>query len=654
MCGIVGFVGNDGNEQLLRRMAERVRHRGPDDDGFFIHTPTSSTAHVHRWETDLRLRGAPKGGGVFLGMRRLSIIDCSGGKQPIFNEDGTVGVVHNGEIYNYKALRLELEKAGHVFKTHSDTESIVHGYEEWGIDVFSHLNGMFAIALWDGRHHRLVLGRDRVGEKPLMYFLWNGTLYFGSELKVFFEIPGFPRELNKQSFARFIDQGYVWGNDTVAQNVKRLGAGEYLTYEGGSVRIGAYWSIPTFHVSEQTGKWTSEQDAVRELDSLLSEAVRIRLMSEVPLGVFLSGGLDSSLIAYYAQNHSSQNIKTFSIKFSDESFDESGYARKVAEVLGTEHTELEVGDQELLSIIDELPMIMDEPLADSSVIPMYWLSKLTREHVTVALGGDGGDELFWGYQTFHAWRAWSMVRRLPGFLRLIGAKAVSLLPSSDAYFSLDFKLKRGLFNFDADPIKQCFRWFSPFTTQEVSKLLVGATADVVYNCELNMPACIRGDVLEQSAYLYQTYYLTDDIFIKVDRASMSNSLETRAPFVDYRLIEFANSLPAKVKFRRGKTKYILKRLGERVLPREIAHREKHGFPSPIDRWMRGPLKERVSGCFHETVIKEQGLLNPEYVLFLWQDFLNGNHYRARQIWTLFVWQMWYNGFIQKSNAVSLT
>ncbi len=647
MCGIVGFIGNGGDEPrrsgrgeyLLKQMTERIHHRGPDDDGFLIDEKKS----------------------VFLGMRRLSIIDRSGGKQPIFNEDGSVGVVYNGEIYNYKELRLELEKAGHIFKTHSDTESIVHGYEEWGTDVFSHLNGMFAVALWDARKNRLVLGRDRVGEKPLMYAEWNGTFYFGSELKAFLEIPGFPKDIQKESFIKFIDQGYVWGNATILKCVKRLGAGEYLTYAEENIQIGTYWKLSFPREREKVRTWEGENGVIQELDRLMSDAVKIRLMSEVPLGVFLSGGLDSSLIAYYAQKNSSQNIKTFSIKFSDESFDESKYARKVAEFLGTEHTELEVGEQELLSMIDDLPSVMDEPLADSSIIPTYWLSKLTRKHVTVALGGDAGDELFWGYQTFHAWKYWNVVRRIPDFLRSLGSNVVSHLPSGSGYFSLDFKLKRGLLNFDNDPAHQHFRWFSPFTIKELEQLIVnqGSNKTSVRNFYQTMHGeadnrVMEGE-LELSAYLYQKYYLTDDIFTKVDRASMANSLETRAPFVDYRLIEFANRLPAEYKLRDGEGKYILKKLAERVLPNEITNRysnrggsflndlfspRKHGFPSPVDRWMRGSLKEKMSRCFSEQVIKEQGLLNHEYVQFLWKDFLNGNHYRARQIWTLFVWQMW--------------
>lgn len=693
MCGIVGFIGNGGDEGLLKRMTERIHHRGPDDDGFLIQTRTNAASNANQRDDPTSFPPLAKGrmqGGVYLGMRRLAIIDVSGGKQPIFNEDGMIGVVYNGEIYNYKELRLELEKAGHIFKTHSDTESIVHGYEEWGTGVFSHLNGMFAVALWDARNNRLVLGRDRVGEKPLMFAEWNGTFYFGSELKVFMEIPGFPKDIQKESFIKFIDQGYVWGVDTILQNVKRLGAGGWLVYEKGKMEIGKYWSIDgSLMTRDETifsrnttsdalgrnfttqklldpssSRFATLDDSIQTLETLLSDAVKIRLMSEVPLGVFLSGGLDSSLIAYYAQKHSSQNVKTFSIKFSDESFDESKYARKVAEFLGTEHTELEVGEQELLSMIDDLPSVMDEPLADSSIIPTYWLSKLTREHVTVALGGDAGDELFWGYQTFHAWKYWNALRRVPGFLRSFGAALVSRLPSGSDYFSLDFKLKRGLLNFDQDPVVQHFRWFSPFTIKELERLChrEGAQATVAISLSRAYHRdCFvepRNDsmgVLEQSAYLYQKYYLTDDIFTKVDRASMANSLETRAPFVDYRLIEFANQLPNEYKLRDGEGKYILKKLAERVLPNEITNRysnrggsflndlfspRKHGFPSPVDRWMRGPLKEKVSRCFSEKVIREQGLLNHEYMQFLWKDFLNGNHYRARQIWTLFVWQMW--------------
>ncbi len=647
MCGIVGIVG-DGSEKQIRKMTETIHHRGPDDDGFLIQPYINTEDNIN-----LPNQSQLNKTGVYLGMRRLAVIDLETGKQPIYNEDDSVGVIYNGEIYNYIELKKQLEEKGHTFSTNSDTEVIVHLYEEYGEDCFTHLNGMFAIALWDFQKNKLVLGRDRTGEKPLFYAQLNDTLYFSSELKVFqtqLNITNQKTKHNKidySSLLKFIDQTYIPGNDTIFSLVKKLGAGEYLVYENKSIAINSYWQLP--QVSNKKSEESLEQK-VEELDLLLSDAVRMRLVSDVSLGVFLSGGLDSSLITHYAQEHSDQKIKTFTIRFDDASFNEATYASVVAKHLGTEHIEAHVSDKEVLSVIDYLPQIMDEPFADTSIIPTYWLAKKTREHVTVALSGDGSDELFMGYHTFNAWSYWKHLRRQPKFLHTTLSTFANMLPSSPGYFSFDFKLKRALNNFDKHSVQQHFRWFSPFSNKELCRLF---NTNVILNNDCkkyldydfaNMSSSRNPSI--DSAMLYQKFYLTDDIFTKSDRASSAVSLETRAPFVDHRIIDFANKLPKGFKYKNGETKYILKKLAEKYIPEEIIYRPKHGFSSPVDTWLRGPLKERVEELFTTEELERLELFNAHYIQTIWYDFLQGNHYRARQIWTLFVWQLWSKHYIQ--------
>lgn len=615
MCGIVGSLGS-GSRELTTKMTQCIHHRGPDDDGFLIDEKHN----------------------VFFGMRRLAIIDVGGGKQPIYNRDQTIGVVFNGEIYNYQLLRQELESKGYIFKTSTDTEVIVHGYEAYGTDIFGRLNGMFAIALWDARNQRAVLVRDRLGQKPLYYTAINHTLYFASELKVFNVLPGFSKEIDHTAFMKFIDQTYCGGQQSIFKNVKKIPAGSFLIYEGGNHSMRQYWKLP-----ELSPGLMNFEESKSVLDELISDAVNIRLMSDVPLGVFLSGGLDSSLVAYYAQKHSVQKIHTYTVKFAEGSFDESPHARKVAEFLGTNHTEELVSPEQTLSIINELGAYMDEPQADTSFIPTYWLAKMTRKYVTVALGGDAGDELFFGYQTFKAWQQWKLLCMQPAFVRKIARQAVAQLPSSSSYFSFDFKMKRALNNFAPDYYNQHFRWFSPFAEEELQNLFTRELRHSVTSMldyRTSWPGTVYDTAINQSAHLYQKYYLTDDILTKVDRATMATSLEGRGPFLDYRIIEFANQLPSDYKFKNGEGKFILKRIAEQYLPHEIVNRTKHGFPAPVDGWLRGSLKKQIEELFTPASINRLGLLDAPYVSFLWKDFIDGNHYRARQIWTLFIWQLW--------------
>lgn len=627
MCGIAGIIG-EGSEAQLKTMVERIHHRGPDDDGFLI--DTHSSEHV----------------GAYMGMRRLAIIDVAGGKQPLYNADKSIGVVFNGEIYNFHELRRELEHEGYQFNTNTDTEVIVYLYEKYSFAAFEKLAGMFAIAIWDANYSRLVLVRDRAGEKPLYYAEHEGTIYFASELKVFESVSGLFHDLNQTALVKFIDQSYVGGSDSIFSSIHKLSPGSYLVFEKGNSRIERYWELP--QVSKRSD--LTFDRAVHALDALLSDTVKAQLVSDVPLGVFLSGGIDSSLVTYYAQQHLSHNVKTFTVMFDDESFNEAPFASIVAEHLGTDHTVEHVSDEQVLSIIDSLPEILDEPFADSSIIPTYWLSKMTRKHVTVALGGDGGDELFMGYQTFQAWDYWKHMKRQPAIVRKSLARLVSMLPSSSSYFSLDFKLKRSLLNFDKDEYNQHFRWFSAFSTSELGALFdtdaMNVDIDDYIHYKKSWPAEHYRDPIMQSAHLYQTYYLPDDVFTKVDRASMSVSLETRAPLVNHELMAFVNSLPTDYKIRNGETKYILKKLAERYLPKEIVYRPKHGFPSPVDAWLRGPLKEKADALFARETVERLGLLNAEIVQKYWIDFLRGNHYRARQIWTLFIWQLWSEYYVK--------
>ena len=621
MCGIAGYFGH-GDERVLKNMGNQLRHRGPDDEGFYLK------------------------GNVGLAHRRLSIIDLSQkAHQPMSNEDDTVWLTFNGEIYNFRELRTKLSVA-HLFKSSTDTEVIIHLYEELGTKVFSEIDGMFALALYDAKTEKIILARDRLGKKPLYWGVFDRTLIFGSELKAILAHPLSKNSLDLKSLNKYLQYEYVPTPHTIFKNIFKLEPGHFLTYNGaGQLRKEKFWSV-SFN---QENAEQDESYFLKALDEQLNAAVAKRLISDVPLGVFLSGGLDSSTIAYYAARNSCQKIKTFSIGFEEDSFDESKYARMVSAAIGTEHYERILGARESLNIIPQVFDLLDEPLADASILPTFLLSQFTRDHVTVAVGGDGSDELFCGYDTFAADRLADFYGYIPRFLRQnVIESAVRRLPVSPKNFSFDFKAKKFISGFYGPKKYRHQRWLGSFDKSEKSRLF---RAEVWKEIEAenefeDIDAHLREsgtqDYRQQLIYLYLRMYLMDDVLVKVDRASMFNSLEVRSPFLDTGVVDLVNGVPFKLKFSGLKTKYILKRLMSDKLPREIVFRRKKGFGIPLAEWINDDLKPLVLELLSERAIKEQGLFNYEYVHELLGDHFARRADNRKPIWTLMAFQLWWN------------
>jgi len=618
MCGLAGYFGK-GNEEILKKMTCSLEHRGPDDRGFYV------DEHLG------------------LGHQRLSIIDLKTGHQPVFNEDKTIVLIFNGEIYNFKELQKELINKGHKFYTQTDTEVIVHLYEENNSNFLNRLNGMFALALWDKRNKKLILARDRLGQKPLYYSLNSRTLIFGSELKALLNHPDVEKKLDYESLAKYLIYEYVPAPHSIFKNIYKLGPGEYLTYQNNKIKIRKYWNIE-FNLKSKNQNFKL---ALKELNRKFEEAIKIRLISDVPLGVFLSGGIDSSTIAYYAQKNSSQKIKTFSIGFTDESFNESKYARQVSKFLGTEHHENILKPKNCLELIPQITDFLDEPLADASIVPTYLLSKFTKEKVTVALSGDGGDELLMGYPTFQAHKLAEFYQKIPLFIRNKGINPfINNLPASFNNISFDFKLKKFISGFNYIPEVRNQIWLGSFNPKQLKNLLAPQIYQEIQSNNHfedinNYLKIIKEEQLENRLiYLYLKNYLQDDILAKTDRASMANSLEVRAPFLDYNLVEFINSLPSDYKLRGWQTKYILKELMKNKLPKNIIYRSKKGFGIPIAKWIRNELKDFVLELFEEKKIKNQGIFNYIYIKQLLKEHFSGQKDNRKLLWTLMIFQMW--------------
>lgn len=625
MCGIAGYFGS-GDSQILKKMSDAISYRGPDDEGFYV-------------EKNLGLAH-----------RRLAIIDLSpSGHQPMSNEDGNIQIIFNGEIYNFEELKKGLLKK-HLFKGYSDTEVIVHLFEEIGPKAFSKLEGMFAIALYDKKEGKLFLARDRMGKKPLYYGIFNNTLLFGSEPKSLMAHPAFVKELDMLSLNKYFQYEYVPTPHTMFKGMFKLEPGHYATYDGTSISKTKFWDVPIVSKKENI----SIEDALVRFDSLLYTAVKKRLMSDVPLGIFLSGGIDSSTVAYYAQKIATESntkpIETFSIGFSEDSFDESKYAKKVSEHLNTNHHEKILSAKDSLILIPTIADFLDEPIADASIIPTFLLSRFTRESVTVSLGGDGGDELLSGYDTFIAHKLCSLYEKIPLILRKnILEKILLSMPSSFKNMSFDFKIKKFINGFYGDKKYRNQRWLGAFTDVDRKKLFNTAVTKEIEGVNVfedidryieNIGKDVSYD--DQLMYEYLRTYMMDDILVKVDRASMYNSLEVRAPFLDTQLIEFLVSLPKEFKLRGFTTKYLLKRLMKDKLPREIVYRKKKGFGIPLAKWLREELRPLVLELLSKDKLQKQGLFNPEYVHILIEEHFSKKADNRKQIWTLLVFQMWYD------------
>src|SRR3989344_454518 len=615
MCGIAGFVGK-GNEEVIRAMTNTLSHRGPDDENYYID------------------------GETHFGFRRLSIIDVVSGRQPISNEDGTVVVMFNGEIYNYQALQKEVQALGHHLKTKSDTEVIAHLYEEVGEKVFEKLQGMFAIALWDKKKRQLLLARDRLGKKPLYYSLRNGTLIFGSEPKALLKYPDFKRSINQDALSLYLGYEFVPTPYSIYENIHKLEEGSFLRFANGSYDIKRYWDITLEDKLEKT-----LQENIKKLDTLLGDAVASRLVSDVPLGVYLSGGLDSSTIAWYAQKASKRPINTFSIAFDEKSYDESAYARMVAGHIGSYHHEERLTITRALDMVEKSASFFDEPLADASLLPTMLLAQFSRKHVTVALGGDGGDELFLGYPNFRAHKLQNIYRRFPSILgKNIIPWLVSRLPSSDDYFSFPFKAKRFLRGQNEEPLIQDLFWRGSFSPDEKRALLLHPLAKDL-SLELireRLSGIYSNDFFQKLSYLYLKQYLMDDVMVKVDRASMAFSQEVRAPFLDSRVVEFAANLPTSFKLHNSEEKYILKKLMAGRLPAGIINRPKKGFGVPVSAWLRKELRPLCEEFFSKSYLEKQGIFQPKIVEHLYRGHLKRRADHRKELWTLLTFQLWYN------------
>ena len=633
MCGITGWANldarvppPDGARELLHSMCERMVHRGPDSEGLLV------------------------ANGVALGMRRLAIIDLVTGEQPVYNEDKSVAVVLNGEIYNYRELRQDLETRGHSFRSQSDTEVLPHLYEEFGDDLVQHLNGMFALALWDSRRRRLLLARDRFGEKPLFWTVFANSLLFASEPKVLLAHPSVKTSLNLQALRQYLSFDYVPAPLTIYDGINKLPAAHTLTLEDGKIKTQCYWSLS--YKTKQPPP--SETEAAEHLQELLADSVRLRLVSDVPLGVLLSGGVDSSSIAARA---SSEAVKTFSISFAESSFDESQYARAVAKFLGTDHHEERLSANLAANLVGEIGSWMDEPFSDPSLVPTYLLSRFTRKHVTVALGGDGGDELFAGYPMYRGHRWAENYARVPRLLRSgLIEPLIGLLPVKTKNLSFDYKATRFVAGTKYDPVARHHVWFGSFKPDEQELLLTPevrrtSDADIYREARLMLADCDSTDIVEQMQSLDTRLYLAEDILTKVDRASMAVSLEVRAPFLDARVAEFAASLPPDYKLRGAKTKYILKRAIEDLLPPFVTRRGKKGFGVPVAEWLKGKLRPLARDLLSPDRVRRAGVFNPEYVTKLQDEHERGVANHRKLLWTLLMFELWHESFIETPRRI---
>jgi asparagine synthase (glutamine-hydrolysing) len=630
MCGITGILEANGpvDREALRRMANALYHRGPDDESYYF--SEAREGHIS----------------AGFGFRRLAIIDLSGGRQPMSNEDGTLWLVCNGEIYNYQELRQGLEQRGHHFRTNCDVETLLHLYEETGPECVKQANGMFAAAIWDVRKQTLFLARDRLGKKPLYYRATPTQFMFGSEVKALLQHPACPRELDPRSLSKYLAYEYVPSPHCIFKGIHKLPAGHTLTWQSGQTRIQQYWDLKFSGGPDRR----SEGEIAEELRERLKEAVRLRLISDVPLGVFLSGGVDSStVVALMAELRPAAQIKTFAIGFEESSFDESRYARRVAEFYGTDHHEDILQGRALLDMLPEVAAFLDEPFADASVIPTYLLSRFTRKHVTVALGGDGGDELFAGYPTFPAQQAARFYRMPRALHERVLRPLAELLPVSHENFSLDFKLKRFLRGAGWRPELRDQVWIGSFTPEEQRGLLANTGEidgyDDILNAEKNCPAA--ASTMERLIYLYCKFYMQDDILVKVDRASMACALEARAPFLDYTFVEFVNSIPFGLKLKGFKTKYILKRAMADKLPPDILARGKKGFGIPIAKWFRNELRELLLDTLSERRIRQQGIFDYPALARLVNEHLQGVKDNRKQLWTVFMFQLWFEKYMRR-------
>ncbi|MEM7712837.1 MAG: asparagine synthase (glutamine-hydrolyzing) [Cyanobacteria bacterium P01_A01_bin.68] len=639
MCGITGFwdisrqISNDKLPQIVRQMSNTLTHRGPDDSGTWIDGEA----------------------GVALGHRRLAIIDLSpGGHQPMLSGDNRYAIVFNGEIYNFLELRRELEQLGHKFRGHSDTEIMLAGFSQWGVhSAVERFNGMFAFALWDRRERVIHLGRDRMGEKPLYYGFTGRTLLFASELKALKAYPDFHPEINRDALASFLRYSYISSPKCIYKGIYKLPPGCILSWDGNDIHPEPkpYWQVKQAALTGVGKPFKgSELEAVEQLEALLKDAVGLRMIADVPLGAFLSGGIDSSTIVALMQAQNSRQVKTFTIGFHEREYNEAQHAKAIAEHLGTNHTELYVTPEDTLSVIPKLPSLYDEPFSDQSQIPTYLVSQLAKESVTVSLSGDGGDELFAGYNRHFLGRSiWQKIGWIPSIFRHVAAGGITaitpgtwdhifdkvnpVLPKNLRYSSWgDYlhKLAKVL------PATNPQSMYGGLVSHWSQNVVIGASEHLNPG-ELEIEL---SDFTQQMVYMDTVTYLPDDILVKLDRASMGVGLEGRIPMLDHRLVEFAWGLPLSMKIRDGMGKWLLRQVLYKYVPKELIERPKMGFGVPIDSWLRGPLREWAAELLDETRLHQQGFLNPQPILKLWEEHLSGNRNWQYHLWDVLMFQAW--------------
>jgi asparagine synthase (glutamine-hydrolysing) len=649
MCGIAGFIDPSGRdpEAMIRRMTDALEHRGPDDQGYWL-------------ERDL---------GLALGHRRLSILDLSAaGHQPMRSPSGRYEIVYNGEIYNHAELRAALGGDAIAWRGHSDTETLLAGIEAWGLEqTLKRCVGMFAVALWDRQRRRLTLARDRAGEKPLYYARQGRSFLFGSELKALRQHPSFAAEIDRESLTLYLRYCYVPDPRSIYRGVYKLLPGTMLEIDehGQHGEPVAYWSAEEMMATSRARPFSgSDADAIDTLERVLGDAVAAQMVADVPLGAFLSGGVDSSLVVALMQKRSSRRIRTFTIGFAESSYDESPHARAVARHLGTEHTELIVTPEQTMQAIPRMPLIYDEPFGDSSQIPTFLVSELARQHVTVSLSGDAGDELFGGYNRYAFARyLWDSLSRVPAPLRKLFAKGIRW--RSPAAWNRTLNTMKPLIP---------KRWHAAQMGDKLHKLadLIGSSPEGVYNglvshwldpgtmvVGASEPVSRLREIMartspmifeEKMMYWDLVSYLPGDILVKVDRAAMAVSLETRVPMLDHRVMQFAWTLPLHMRVRAGEGKWLMKQLLSRHVPREITDRPKTGFGIPIDVWLRGPLNDWAEALLDESRLRQEGFFDPAPIREKWREHLGGNRNWAYWLWDVLMFQAWWEAQRERSAA----
>ncbi len=641
MCGIVGIwdfrQGSDKISQgLIESMRDAIAYRGLDDAGIFIDEKYN----------------------LALGHRRLSIIDLSPrGHQPMVNDSQELWITYNGEIYNYKEIRSELISLGYKFKSDSDTEVALKAYEKWGIESVRKMNGMFAFAIWDKKQEKLFLFRDRVGVKPLYYYFKDGLFLFASELKPFHRHPDFRKEINPDALALFLQLGYIPAPYSIFKNTYKLLPGHYLEIDKNkNFKETKYWDIMNYYLEKPTDK--SEEEAEKELEAVLIKSFKRRMVADVPVGIFLSGGIDSSAVAAILQSQSSDKLKTFTIGFKESEYNEAPYAKKIARHLGTDHQEFYCGWKDALDVIPKLPEIYDEPFGDSSGIPTYLVSKMAREKVKVSLSADGGDELFCGYPYY--WKINDIYRKagkMPRTLLSLFSSVLSLLPSGLAeiayniFLTEDKDVKEKFLKFrkilKQKELGDIFKIIVSYWQKEEIKNLLKIKYNFrdIFSSEFSKVKNLEN--ISQMQFVDFKTYLCDDILTKVDRATMAAGLEGRDPFLDQNIIEYVAKLPIKFKYRNGESKYILRKILYEYVPKELLERPKQGFGIPIHKWLRDDSQGLLKYYLSYSQIKEQGIFNEEYVQKCLKDYLQGKSNNSHKIWFLLVFQLWYEKWMQE-------